>query len=34
MALGDYNVQIIITDLLANGKNKVTSQSVDFEVVE
>ena len=34
MAAGDYNVQIIITDLLANGKNTVTSQSVDFEVVE
>lgn len=34
MVPGDYNIQIIITDLLANGKNAVTSQSIDFEVVE
>ena len=34
MAPGDYNIQIIITDLLAKEKNSVTSQSVDFEVVE
>ncbi|MFN0278844.1 MAG: VWA domain-containing protein [Pyrinomonadaceae bacterium] len=34
MEPGDYNIQIIITDLLAKGKNAVTSQSVDFEVVE
>ncbi len=34
MEPGDYALQIIITDLLANGKNAVTSQSVDFEVIE
>lgn len=34
MAPGDYNLQIIITDLLAKEKNTVTSQSVDFEVAE
>ncbi|MBK8465756.1 MAG: VWA domain-containing protein [Chloracidobacterium sp.] len=34
MDLGDYSIQIIIKDLLADGKNAITSQSIDFEVVE
>lgn len=34
MAAGDYAIQIIIKDLLIDGKNAITSQSIDFEVVE
>jgi VWFA-related protein len=30
---GDYSIQIIITDLADGGKNAVTSQWIDFEIV-
>jgi hypothetical protein len=33
-ALGDYALQLIVTDLLAEDKKAVSSQWIDFEVVE
>lgn len=34
MALGDYVLQITVTDLLANGKNRTTTQWIDFEITK
>ncbi len=34
MALGDYILQIVVTDNLVNGKQKVASQFVQFEIVD
>ena len=34
MAAGDYVLQVIVTDKLGNPKQQVTSQFVQFEVVE
>jgi len=31
---GDYSLQVIVTDLLGNGKSAVSTQSVDFTVIE
>lgn len=34
VAPGDYTMEIIVTDQLVNGKKAVSSQSIDFEVIE
>jgi len=31
---GDYSLQVIVTDALASGKGAISSQSVDFTIVE
>ncbi len=34
MQLGDYVLQIIITDITAKQKNKIAAQFVQFEIVD
>ncbi len=34
MTPGEYVLQVIVTDKLAQGKFTVATQSVDFEIVE
>jgi hypothetical protein len=33
MGPGEYVIQIVVTDLLANQKENVTSQWIDFDVI-